>query len=895
MNKTVSIVTVYVEKDAISCECVCPVAGVEVGDFVQIFLNNAPTTGEVKEKKEVLITDLPNSIYDMKSVIRKVPNPANVQAAKMNTLRVNELINRNRTVTLIGRGVLGHFDLSNAELEAHHAEVGDTIYFSETDGTLFVATILQMKDTANTYEPRIHVNAAIKSEKNKEFLKNKISIDTSADDKRATLTSYTLPHAEYVIDDIVTHIGMRAFERCRKLKSLTIATDGVVIEPLAFAYNNSIEEINIVDERAEIAVNSFDGCSKLRRVTLPYMLYSLRYELAEYYGDRIEFIYVLGSNHLIDGVVYSPKMKAVICCIDEDIVEYRAPVSVETIHCEAFLNCRKLQTFVASPLTDTIGCGLFDGCMALKDVHLRYENKASLTFMFGTKYCENARTEDVQFTDGTTKTYYIPRHCTYHNMPKTEDLLRDIDPSTLSPLACHYLGEYFSEKHNVKEAVRFHALAARQGIDESYQRLAAYSQIEGIDQQYFTVELYDYANRLLTVKPFFRMLENELPEYHYGDVPDEDILEQFMDPEELKKLLQDISKCSIFDTDLLNIGLNKIFIYTEEIHNLEIKRLFLRCVQKIGQFDNIIDWKEELLDALFENGAEEDYREFGFEIITLTDFLQKPEKEEFLESMPESETKICLQRAHDASMLPRKENVEIFEAFLKKYDETGDVFYQKCAVVALNSYLAFCWREKAMSAQFRSLLGLVQKKYDEGYDLLGKFLLSFKQNLKRSIPKRYFFECAEKLYDAGLLHDNSFNNIIGKNVQEKAAYYFRYPEYFNPKDKDTFVMKEFNSTWVYVPGTMVMKLESSKKTPLMYTHYTPELVDGELVLFLNPHEGITYAKKKGVPLPEDYFAIPLGQVLSVMSFYNLTEARVFPRILNKTITAQYIKSVYDWR
>ena len=895
MNKTIKMVTVFIEKDAVTCECVCPVADVEVGDFVQIFLNNAPTVGEVKESKVVLINDLPNSIYDMKSVIRKVPNPNKTQGVKQNTIRINEIINRNRTVTLVGRGILGHFDFPNAELEAHHAEVGDTVYFSEIDGSLFVATILALNDTANTLEPRVHINAIVKSDKNKEFLKNKISIDLKDDGKKATLLSYTLPHREYTIDGIVTHLGMRSFERSRKLTQLTIATDGLTIEPLAFAYNNSIEEINILDERASIAVNCFDGCRNLRRVTLPYTLYHLRFELAEYYGNRIEFIYFLGPNHLIDGIVYSPKMKTVICCIDDDIVEYRTPIHVEGIREKAFLNCKKLETFAASPLMEDAGYGILAGCMSLKHVHARFENDYDVILMFGTDYCEDSKTKEVHYKDGTSRIFYMPAECSYHNMPATKDLLKDIDPRTLSPQTCHYLGEYFTEKHNVKDAIRFHAIAAQQGIDKSYQRLAAYSQIEGIDQQYFTVDLYDYAHRLLTVKPFFRMLATEHPEYRFDDIADEDILEHFMNRECLIKLLKDISESDIFDTDLLNIGLNKIFIYTEEIHDLEIKRLFLRCVRRIGLFDTVIDWKEELMEALFDNGDEADYREFGFEVIKLTDFLPKPEKDAFLSDMPDSETKSCLQTAHNASMMPTKDNVNTFNEFIEKAVQTGDVFYQKCAVVSIYSYLAFCWREKTMSAQFRSLLELIQKKYDEGFDVLGKLLLDFKQNLKRSIPKRYFYECAETMFDAGLLHENIFNNLIGKNVQEKAAYYLRYPEYFDPCDKDTFVMKEFNSSWVYIPGTMVMKPENSKKEPLMYMHYTPELINGELVLFLNPHEGIAYAHKKGVPIPEDYFRISLGQVLSVMSYYQLAEATVFPRIVNKKITAQYIKSIYDWR
>lgn len=895
MIQSVKIVTVYIENEAASCECVCPIPDIGAGDFVQIFLNNAPVVGEVISIKEVQINDLPNSIYDMKSVIRKVPNPNKDSKIVHNTIRVNDFVPSNRTVTLVGRGVLGHFDFSGAELDAHNAQAGDTIYFSESDGTRYAATILKISDTASTYEPGIRVNAVLKNEKNKEFLKNKIKTDLKSENKKAVLQSFKLPYEEYSIEGMITHIGERAFERTRVLKKLIIATDGIVIEPLAFAYNNSIEEIHIADERTVISVNSFDGCTNLRRVTLPYTLYYLRFELAEYYGNRIEFIYYLGSNQLIDGIVYSSKMSTVICCIDENITEYIAPIHVSAVREKAFLNCKKLRLFVASPIMEKPGYGILAGCTALKDVHAHFEDDYDVILMFGTDYCDGSIAEPVNYKDGTTRMFYLPSDCRYHNLSKTDALLKEADPKDLSPMVCHYLGEYFSDKHNPKEAIRFHAIAARQGVDKSYQRLAAYSQIEDIGREYFTVDLYDFAHRLLTVKPFFHMLAVECPEYQYVDMNDQEILDQFMNPERLRKLLEDVADSNIFDTDLLSIGLNKIYLYTEDVHDLTIKRMFLRCIQKIGLFDSVVDWKEELLEALFDNGDEEDFREFAFEIIKMESYLDDPEKEAFLREMPDTETRDCLIQAHMASMHPRQENVSVFEDFLRKYDESGDSFYQKCAVVSIFSYICLCWREKKMKAQFRTVLELVKNKYDAGYVLLGKMVLDFKQNLKRNIPKQYYYLCAEKMFQAGLLHSSTFDNIIGKNGQEQAAFYCRYPEYFNPGNKDTFVMKEFNSSWVYIPGTMIMKPESSKKEPIMHMHYRPELIDGELMLFLNPHEGISYMQKNGLPIPEDFFRIPLGQVLSVMSHYNVSEATVFPRIVNKKITQQYIKSIYDWR
>ena len=894
MDNKVKLVNVYVEKDGITCECVCALHDVTEGDYVQIFLNNAPTTGVVKELKEVNINEMTNSMYDMKSVIRKMPNPKVTENMPRTTISVGQIINRNRLITVLGRGVIGKLNFTNAEVESYKAEVGDIMYFSEYDGTKFRTIILNIEESSSVAESVLHIDAIKKDDVAKTFLsKNQIVIDVNSKDKSATLKMFAINEEEYTVGDYISHIGSKAFERARKLKKLILATMGVTIEPMAFSYNNSIEEIYILDERATISVNCFDGCRNLKKVVLPYELYYMRFELEEYYSGRIEFSYNLGRDHLLNGIVYTEDFKAIVCCVDDEIEEYEAPLSVSGILPYAFKNCRKLKYFKGSPFMKEAGFGIFAGCMELKEVHYRFENNSDVVYLFGEEYCDDGIAETIEYTDGSSRVFYMPKKCKYFNMPTVEDVLKDVEPRNVDPAICHFIAEYYSSVHKTKEAVKFHSVAAIQGYSKSYQKLAEYSQIEDLGRQYFTVDLYDYANRVLMIKPFFLMLSQDYPEYRFEYVRDEEILDKFLDKENLIELLQKIVSCKIYDTDLLNVGLNKLFVHTEDIHDGEIKRLFLRCANKIGLFDNVLYWKDELLEEVFETEA--DYREFAFEIVKLHEFIQRPEKDKFISEMPECETKESLSKAYYASNNYGPENVAIFEEFLEKAKKTNDDFYQKCALVAIHSYLAYCWREKERIAEFRKLLDLVLQRYEEGHDVLGLLVLSYKQNLKKSIPKRFYMECAEKLYDRGILYSNIFDNLLGKNEQEKAAFFCKYPEFYDLQDRESLVMKEVNDRYFYIKGTMLQKPVNAKTTPLLYLHFVPELIGGELILFLNPHEAVTFLQKRGDAIPDEFFRISMGQVLSIMLSYELNNARLLPRTINKELTREYIEHMYDWR
>ena len=894
LAKVIKLVTVYFENDNISCECICAIQDIEEGDLVQVFMNNAPAVGEIKAIKEIPLNEMTDAMYEMKSVIKKIPNPSKQVKEIPNTIKIDDIVNRSKAVTLIGFGVVGKLSFSVAEMEAHGAEVGDVLYFLDVDGSKFRTTILAIEDSNDCEEPRIHVSAVRKEPQIREFIqKNKIVFDLNSGDKKITLSGFNINEEEYVIGDWISNIGPRAFERCRKLKKLTLLTEGLSVDALAFAYNESIEEIIIHDYNSKIKVNSFDGCRNLRKVILPYDLYYMRNELLEYYGDKISFEYELFDEILLDGIVYSKNMEMLICCIDEEIEEYKAPLSVRDIMHYAFKNCSNLRLFEGSPFMGSPSVGIFAGCVNLENVSYRFENNYDVIFLFGEDYVPDSRAETVEYRDGTKRVFYLPKNCRFQNLPKPEEILNGVNPKDINPKVCAFIADYYSKIHKTKEAIKFHYYASLQGIDKSYQKLAEYVQIESIGQDYFTLDQFDYADRTQDIRPFFLMLSRDYPEYELGECTNSQILEKFSNREALVRLLETISTASIFDTDLLNVALNKLYRATEDIHDLEIKRLFLRCANKIGKFDNVLYFKEELLEEIFV--TENDYREFGFDVVDVTTFIPNEDTKNFIDRMPESETKKSMEKAYNASQNPGPLCVDLFEEFILKAKETGDIFYQKCAILSIYAYVSLCWREKTYVSQFKTILSRILDLYKEGLDLLGFIVLCFKQNLKKSISKNFYMECAEKIYDAGILYDNTFNNLLGGYVQNRAAFFCKYPEYFDINDRTKLVMKEINRTWFYIYATTVMKPANAKTNPILYQNFCPELIDDELVLFLNQHEAVTYLKKKGIKLHGDFYRIPMGQVLSIMYTRNLDTVRVLPRTLNQLLTREYIDHTYDRR
>lgn len=895
MDNKVRVATVYIENDNITLDCICPLIEVSEGDTVQIFLNNDSAVGKVLEMREVRIADLPCGVSNMKTVIRKLSDNTQIRNTILDRISIVDYGNRSRTVTLVGRGVVGQFDFPNIEIDAHNAAPGDLMYFSDYQDTKYVSTILRIEDSPNTLKPRVYIDAIVKDASRIEFLQNRISISEKSGEQQVELRGFTLPCEAFIIQDMVSHICSRAFEHTKKLKKLTVNTDGAIIEPMAFSYNTSLEEIIILDERVTIAINCFDGCKNLRHVVLPYQQYYLKKDLENYYAGRIRFDFDLGRNIMQDGIVYSPDRDVLICCTDKNLEEYNpSSLHIKRIHPYAFKDCKKLKRFIAPPFMDVPSEGCFSGCMALQEVQAYFENDYESILMFGSEPCPNAAVRTLKYIDGSSRDFYMPKEFRIIRMPSPKELLSAIDPKKLSEQVSYHAGLFYLSIRDYRNAIQCFGVAARQGNEKAYQKLAELAYRKGFEE-YFSADLYDYARRFLRVKPFFHMFAIEHPEYDFSSLSEEDILAHFSNRDELIALLQKISYGDIFDTDLLNIALNLLFNYTREIHDLEIKRLFLRCEQKIGLMDNVIFWKEELLEEIFALGEEADIREFGFQILPLTDFVDREGKERFINRIDDSETKNALARAHYASMHPQDVNITIFEEFLSKACQTRDVFYQKCAIISVFSYLCHCWRDKKKNAQFKKLLELIHTRYLEGNDYLAVVLLSFKQNMKRSIPKVFYWNCAEKMYAKGLLSSNTFDSLIGMRKQEQAAFFCRFPEFFDLNDKKNFLMTELNNTHFYVPGTVLQKVPRSESEPIMYVHYIPDLTAGELMLFLNPHEAITYYAKNNLPLPEDFYRITIGQVMSLMKLYDITEATVFPRFLNKKITDTLIEASYDWK
>ena len=74
---------------------------------------------------------------------------------------------------------------------------------------------------------------------------------------------------EIIISDDVTKIGIKAFELCTSLKSITIPNSITKILFGAFAHCSSLTSITIPDSVIRIGVDAFTHCSSLTSVTIP--------------------------------------------------------------------------------------------------------------------------------------------------------------------------------------------------------------------------------------------------------------------------------------------------------------------------------------------------------------------------------------------------------------------------------------------------------------------------------------------------------------------------------------------------------------------------------------------------------------------------------------------------
>ena len=153
----------------------------------------------------------------------------------------------------------------------------------------------------------------------------------------------------------VTGIGESAFNRCKKLKSVTIPNSVTEIGDFAFAYCINLKSVTIPNSVTEIGAQAFTNCINLKSVTLPNSITS------------IEGVTFEGCESLrritIPNSVTSIGEGSFMNCINLRTVSI--PNSVTDIGDFAFANCINLKSVTIPNSVTEIGSGVFSNCKSL--------------------------------------------------------------------------------------------------------------------------------------------------------------------------------------------------------------------------------------------------------------------------------------------------------------------------------------------------------------------------------------------------------------------------------------------------------------------------------------------------------------------------------------------------
>lgn len=229
------------------------------------------------------------------------------------------------------------------------------------------------------------------------------------------------------------------------------------------------------------------------------------------------------------------------------------------------------------------------------------------------------------------------------------------------------------------------------------------------------------------------------------------------------------------------------------------------------------------------------------------------------------------------------------QAFLKKAELTGDEVYQLCALLAVSTYIAQCWRNKNFLL-LRDILQIAIDACKAGMYIMGLPILHYRQNLKRNIPRSFYRTIAQQLQVKGLLSFNDYENLLGDYSTKSIDFYYRYPDFFNLEKPDNVMMQHIHTGWFCIPGIELKDDEAKEavdKRP--YEAFVPLKTGDDLVVFSCPHEAVSYMVQNGLPVADYYFNIPYWQILTIMDAMQVDDFLLMPICLNKRIPKCYIE------
>lgn len=192
----------------------------------------------------------------------------------------------------------------------------------------------------------------------------------------------------------VTHINEHAFNACG-LQTLQIPNHTKAIGGYAFAYCDSLSQIDLGNELETIGDGAFYFCKNIKNIDIAARTDSIG-KYAFHYCNQLENIEVHPNNEYfvsVDGVLYNKNQSTIMLCPEQKSGTYSFPESITHIAPGAFSGCNKLsfqdfpsglkyiddyafegsKTLVKLNIpegTDSIGTAAFANCTKLQEIKI---------------------------------------------------------------------------------------------------------------------------------------------------------------------------------------------------------------------------------------------------------------------------------------------------------------------------------------------------------------------------------------------------------------------------------------------------------------------------------------------------------------------------------------------
>ena len=170
-----------------------------------------------------------------------------------------------------------------------------------------------------------------------------------------------------ILPAAVREIGTNVFAECIDLRKIELQDGVEIIGGGAFGDCRSLEEISIPAGVREIGESAFSGCESLSDIVI-----------------SPENPYYIVEN----GVLYDSEKTTLLWCTREVRGSLQIPLSVNTIHSQAFFDCDLLEELIIPDSAHSSTLSWFGSCLSLKHIEVS-ENNLYFTMKDGLLYSKD--------------------------------------------------------------------------------------------------------------------------------------------------------------------------------------------------------------------------------------------------------------------------------------------------------------------------------------------------------------------------------------------------------------------------------------------------------------------------------------------------------------------------